>query len=425
MTRLRPPSRLLPAFRSRPSTEELQAIDLLARLAEQRGSALYLVGGSVRDLLLGLHHLDFDFVAETDAPALAREFRAATAAKVTIHDWSRTVAVEGTGFRFDLVTARRESYPRPGALPVVTPSTLADDLARRDFSINAMALALSGSAAGSLIDPHDGLADLRERRLRVFHDASFHDDATRLWRAGRYAARLHLSIDPHTAALIRHGLRFLDTVSPVRILHELDRTLDETRPERALLLLDALGVLRATHAGLSCTRQAAAAFPRVRRLGPAHLHAAYLCAMLAPVSARSIAGVIARLEPERHTREALAAFPELAETLAGLARQRAGPGIAAPALGRLPEAALAGWAARYPRTRGGRMARAYLTEWRHTHPLLDGNDLIRLGVPAGPAIGDALRTLRAARLDGRVATLDDEIRLVQTECIKRTEHEEA
>lgn len=411
--RLRSTRTLLSAFLGRLTPREREALVMLEGLAGQRGAGLYLVGGSVRDLLLGRGHLDLDFVVEADAPTVARAFGRATGARVTVHEAFRTAAVTGEGVRFDLVTARRESYPVPGALPVVALSTLADDLARRDFTVNAMALAAGGPQAGLLIDPHGGRADLAGGVLRVLHEGSFRDDATRLWRAGRYAARLRLRPDPLTKVLIQRDRGFLATISPTRIHHELERVLDEAAPERALRWLDRRDVLAATFPHLACTPTDAAALPRVRRLAPSNRHAAALAVLAFDWDGAVIEQATVRLELDRHEGAALRALPGLRGTLAGLVGRRAPPSATTFALDRYPEAALAAVAARHPRRQAGRLVLTYLRSWRHVRPLLSAAQLMEIGVPQGPALGELLRTLRAARLDGIVSSLEEEERLVR------------
>ncbi|MFN8556258.1 MAG: hypothetical protein U0531_02545 [Dehalococcoidia bacterium] len=244
---------------------ERDALSALAGLASHRGSAVHLVGGSVRDLLLGRNRLDLDYVVETDAPALAHRFGRDTGAHVTVHGAFRTATVRGEGYWFDLVTARREWYPSPGALPEVESAALADDLARRDFTINAMALTVSGAKEGALHDPHGGRADLAAYTLRTLHADSFRDDATRLWRGGRYAARLCLTPDPDTADQIRRHAGYVATISPARIRHELERILAEPAPEDALRILHRWGVLATTLPALACTDDDAAALRAARR----------------------------------------------------------------------------------------------------------------------------------------------------------------
>ena len=154
------------------------------------------------------------------------------------------------GVSLDLVMARRESYAAPGALPTVEPGSLADDLARRDFSINSMAVSLSAESWGDLTDPFDGAGDLERRVVRVLHPASFRDDATRLFRAARYAGRLGFGLEPETERLAREGASFIDTISGDRVRHELERIFEEPRAADILRIADGLGLLRAIHPAL-------------------------------------------------------------------------------------------------------------------------------------------------------------------------------
>ena len=139
--------------------------------------------------------------------------------------WSLTVQ----GVDVDLATARRETYERPGALPTVIPGTVEDDLARRDFSINAMAISLGEDSWGYLLDPHGGSTDLERGVIRVLHDRSFEDDATRIFRAIRYACRLDFRLESCTATLLERSLPYVSTISPDRVRHEIERIFREPR----------------------------------------------------------------------------------------------------------------------------------------------------------------------------------------------------
>src|SRR6187399_1791526 len=192
----------------------------LALVREVAGDPVYLVGGAVRDLLLGRGRADIDLVVEGDASALAGRL----GADVISHERFGTAKVRLDGHEVDIAGARSESYPHPGALPVIAAGVdLADDLRRRDFTINAMAIPLLGEPR--LIDPHGGRGDLARGQLRVLHDDSFADDPTRAIRAARYAARFGLALEQHTAELL--GKTDLDTVSADRREAELLRLAGE------------------------------------------------------------------------------------------------------------------------------------------------------------------------------------------------------
>ena len=171
--------------------------------AEEEGRMLYLVGGSVRDLALGRSQLDVDAVAEGEVQSLAAAAASALGGRCVAHREFGTVTLETDEARVDLAMARTETYTRPGALPRVHPASIGEDLARRDFTINALALALCGPERGRLLDPFGGWADLRRGLVRVLHPRSFIDDATRILRAVRYAVRLGFRLESETLALLR------------------------------------------------------------------------------------------------------------------------------------------------------------------------------------------------------------------------------
>jgi tRNA nucleotidyltransferase (CCA-adding enzyme) len=215
----------------------------LAPVREAGDDPVYLVGGAVRDLLLGRGRADIDLVVEGDAAALAERL----GAEVTSHDRFGTAKVKLNGHEIDIAGARSESYPRPGALPVITGGAdLAGDLRRRDFTINAMAIPLRGEP--HLIDPHGGEADLAARQLRVLHDGSFVDDPTRALRAARYASRFGFELEERTAGLICRA--DLGTVSADRREAELLRLADEERAASGFALLAEWGLLELRAAGV-------------------------------------------------------------------------------------------------------------------------------------------------------------------------------
>ncbi|HEY8291975.1 MAG TPA: hypothetical protein VIG44_05785, partial [Thermomicrobiales bacterium] len=226
-----------------------------AASAALEGGTAYLVGGPVRDLLRGemcLH--DIDIVTTADARHIARRFAVqerAEVAKTTDFGTATVRATDDDGgiTSVDFATARTETYPRPGALPVVTfPATINADLHRRDLTINAMALPITLQGFGKLLDPTGGMTDLHGGIIRILHDASFRDDPTRLYRAARYAARFGFIIEPHTSMLLRAAIAdgALTTISADRKRHELELGLREADPVACFAAFNAYGLLRAT-----------------------------------------------------------------------------------------------------------------------------------------------------------------------------------
>jgi tRNA nucleotidyltransferase (CCA-adding enzyme) len=413
-----------------PRLERLDARSLeILRLAGAFGDTLGLpiavVGGLVRDLLLGRtrDRTDLDLVVEGSAAALAHRLAQSLSGRAVEHATflTATVALPG-GRRIDLTTARSESYRAPGALPSVESASLVDDLARRDFSLNALAVRLDRAAWGRLVDTTGGLADLRARRIRVLHPCSFLEDPTRILRAARLAVRLVCRIDRTTRRLAIEASRIdvYRDLSGDRLRGELELILAERRPAAALGEADRLGLRGLLgrgngpgHRARSVERGLAAALgPRaLETLGPDAPLALALLALAGDGTGADVwAGRLA-LSPAAGNaiRQAARSAPDI---LAGLARAR-GPSAAFAILQGLPEVTLA-WA----RTRAGdgrarRYLDAYLRRWRRLPSLATGDDLVGLGVPPGPAMGALLRDLRAAQAAGRVRNRIDALRWLQ------------
>jgi tRNA nucleotidyltransferase (CCA-adding enzyme) len=357
--------------------------------------------------------LDVDIVAEGDVQSLAAAAASALGGRCVAHGEFGTVTLEADAVRVDLAMARAETYARPGALPRVRPASVEEDLARRDFTINALALALCGPERGRLLDAFGGWDDLRRGLVRVLHQRSFIDDATRILRAVRYAARLGFRLEAKTRALLLRDTSCLDTISGTRLRQELLRLLAEERPETALLPCQGLGVLAAVHPALRFDRRLAAAFRSARRrrgvpLGP-ELYLSLLGSPLSPEEASSVARRLALSARERRAVEGAAA---LAGAMAALAEPRLRPSEAVAQLEAYPEASLWAWALTAPSPLVRRRLRLYLGSWRYVKSALDGQALQRLGVARGPLIGEAMRMLRTARLDGQVRTREQEIAAV-------------
>ncbi len=367
----------------------MAAHPLVGRIVPHLAGEVHAVGGVVRDALLGLPPSgDADLVVEGPAIPLAQEAGRAVGARVVAHERFGTAALEMPhGGTVDMVTARRETYARPGALPDVVPGTLLDDLARRDFTVNAMALGLSGAATGLLTDPHGGLADLDARVVRALRPGSFAEDPSRLVRAARYAARLGFTLAPETEAEAREAAPRLD-LSSARVADELERMLGEATAGEALALLAALGVPWArpdAPARLEALEAAAA------RVGapPVPLWALRLGAGVAPeaVAGAAVPGWAAGVAAE------VARGPELAARLAEAGTPSEIDAVLRTTPAATAIAALAG---------GAEAVAAWWIGDRDRQPLVGGADLVAAGIPPGPAIGRALAAVRALLLDGHL-----------------------
>jgi tRNA nucleotidyltransferase (CCA-adding enzyme) len=354
---------------------ELETVRAAAR------QPVYLVGGAVRDLLLGRNRADIDLMVEGDATALAAVMGggdatvlpAALCCANSEHDRFGTVKVDVAGHEVDIVGARTETYEKPGALPTVTPAgSIEEDLARRDFTINAMAIPLQGEPR--LIDPYRGRHDLEEGVLRVLHDRSFVDDPTRAIRAARYASRFGFRLEPETEELLRQT--DLTTVSADRRRTELERLAAEANACEGFELLGAWGVIDLRPGGIDLMQAVDSL------LGMPHW---------AEIVPRERALVAAALGP---------AGAE--EVLASMWVPKPGEGVELAERRDPVELVLA-------RAMGADWLDHYLTSWRKIELEIDGDDLIAAGVEQGPAIGRGLRAARHRKLEGEIGSREQEL----------------
>lgn len=392
--------------------ETVRLLRLAGTVARGVGLPLYLVGGSVRDLALGLPVADLDLVVEGDASVLAHELAKALSGQVVAWSQFGTAKLRANGSTLDLVTARAESYRRPGALPTVRPGTLREDLLRRDFTINSLAMDLGEEPFGEVLDPTGGLEDLRLRLVRVLHERSFIDDATRILRALRYEQRLGFRLEEATERLLRRDLSYLDTISSDRLRHELERTLAEEKAALVLRRCLELGVLEAIHPSLRHAKDTLDVLERAptAQAGPSPLFwMAALAYHVTPAERLSLAARLNLTARQRRVVEDAGRVrkmePQLHRSLApsqvdGLLRELA------------PEAVEVGAIlAQEPGVR--ELLGRYLREWRRVRPALNGRDMLGLGVPQGPMVGELLEELRRARLDGQVTSRAEEEALVR------------
>jgi tRNA nucleotidyltransferase (CCA-adding enzyme) len=329
------------------------------------GERAFLVGGAVRDLLLGKPHPDLDVAVEGDAPELARRL----GADPVEHERFATARVELEGVRVDLASTRTEHYERPGALPEVEPAPLHSDLSRRDFTVNAMAVPLANTP--ELIDPHTGLDDLRAGLLSVLHPRSFVDDPTRAIRAARYAARFGFEVEPATLELLRRT--DLDTVSEDRRRAELLKLAAEADPAAGFRLLGDWGLLEFDSAGVALLGELLSGPP------------------WSEVAPRGRTVLRAALGELGRAPDLAAARPARPSEAVELAR-----GIS-------PEELAIG------RALGGRWLDDYVSEWRSVVLEIGGEDLLKAGVPEGPAIGRGLEEALRSKLDGEISGRDEEL----------------
>lgn len=403
----------------------VSALQLLATAAARSGGlveSLYIVGGFVRDMLLGRPTLDFDIVVVGKTMAFANYLSQQLGGRVTTHPpfgtatWYTVPNQAWLPPQIDFATTRVETYSAPAALPTVGlvrgPDALFRDTFRRDFTINAMAFRLYPPPFGLLIDPRGGREDLRRGLIQVMHSRSFLDDPTRIFRAARFATRLNFKISPATLSLIPPALEYLPTLSGERLRHEFDLIFTEADPAAMINRLWEWGALN--QIGLTFDEKKARGLRWVQAWlkRPAW-------AVREPISREAVGWIImAGGLPDslsitnRFSLNKLAAaglaeaarFPAIEAALAAAAR----PSDIDQALRNLSDEALLALWATLPDAGQRDQVADYTSRYRYQHPTLDGNFLRALGLKPGPLFGKLLAQLREALLNGEVVTPDDE-----------------
>ncbi|MDQ3379080.1 MAG: hypothetical protein M3546_01995 [Actinomycetota bacterium] len=394
--------------------EKLRALlDAVASLGDRAG-AVYLVGGTVRDILLGEESFDVDLAVEGNAIEFARALASTLGGRMTSHQKFGTAVVRyGADERVDVVSTRTELYDAPGALPTVKRAGLRDDLFRRDFTINAMAVSLQPADFGQLVDPFGGRADLDARLLRVLHDLSFIDDPTRIFRAIRYEARYGLELDEHSARLARACIEMglVGDLSSARLRDGLQALLEDPRAVGGVVRLGALTADRAIHPHLRADTEAAELFERALRLRD-ELHADVpswrigLAVLGRSLTSEEAYSWLERLAVRRRDADriagAITVAPRIVERLRS---ERLDPAeVVALADPFAPDAPLLALA-----TEDLGDLRDYFARLRDVRIEIGGTDLAALGLAESPRVGEVLAELRRRKLNGELDGRDSEL----------------
>lgn len=369
----------------------------------------FLVGGAVRDLLRGAEPVDVDIAVEGDARSAARALADRLGSEVREYERFATADVLMPGRTLHFATTREEVYDAPGDLPRVTNTSLPDDLRRRDFTVNAMAIGLTGDDLGHLYDPHGGLADLDAGLIRVLHDRSFIDDPTRLLRAVRYATRLDFALEPETERLAREAVAAdaLATVSGARIGADLMVLLREHEVGKGIELLRDLEIHTALHPELDPDPELVAS----AALGAAAIGADPAVSALAALvesAPEELDLWLADLQLLAEERDAASRAARVGPRIATTLRERDhSPSELRELLAKEPLEALAlALALRAP----SEAVLHWVTDLRGVGLEISGADLVAAGVPEGPAIGRALEETLRRKLDGLVSGRDEELK---------------
>jgi len=402
-----------------PSVQRLLAT--IGKEAEAAGLRSYLVGGWVRDLLLHEENLDLDVMVEGDGVAFAQRLGRRLGGRVHPHPRFETAVVSlPGGTKIDVATARTEYYEAPGALPTVVHGNVKMDLLRRDFTINALAVALNPGRFGALLDYFGGLKDLHDRVIQVLHSLSFVEDPTRVFRAIRFEQRLRFRLGETTRRLIRDTVAkgLFETLGGSRIFGELKLILKESNPLPALARMEELGVLRYIHPRARVTRAGLRLFGALRRRlavlgeqGREYRWLLYLAALCEGLGPRGVTELCVRLAiPPRPAARLVALVGDGRRLQKKLEMSRPWRASAVHTLlAPWPlEMAIYVWARTASRG-AAEAARDYIAAGAAAVTELKGRDLLALGYPPGPLYREILDVLLAERLEGRVKTREEEL----------------
>lgn len=390
--------------------EFLQLLQDIGSTARKRGESAYLVGGAVRDTLLGKDIMDLDLAVEGKAISLAKQIAGELKFTVKPHPRFGTATIFKDDFRIDLVTARSETYDRPGALPTIRHGTIQDDLARRDFTINSIAVSLKPGAFGELIDPYLGHSDLKNKLVRVLHPKSFMDDPTRILRALRYQQRLDFEFEQHTLKLLRANLGCLQTVSGERLWHEVELILNEDRPEKVFSQVEELGLAAQLCGQMGVADWLEDKFGRIRKMDNRlmNLPKIYLAILMFRATDSEAATCLKHLKMAGWANRVVRETKKLATHIPSLDNPDLHPSQVYQILnGYIPEVLRAAGVASDSAVIQ-KYIKLYLLDLINIKPELNGHDLRNMGITSGRKIGQILKKLRDARLDNIVKSRQDE-----------------
>jgi tRNA nucleotidyltransferase (CCA-adding enzyme) len=392
-------------------------------MARQQNVNAFLVGGAVRDWLLGLNRIDdMDYAVEGDAIELAAELEARHGGEVEDHPQFGTATWTWRGASVDLAMARCEHYAHPAALPAVSPCPIEQDLHRRDFTTNAIAMRLSD---GALIDPYAGRQDVTQRVLRALHANSFVDDPTRMLRGARYASRFNFNVDEQTLSWMHAGLPHLRALSGERMRYDLELIFEDAQPENGLALLQDWGSFKAMGIPVPPNDVIAQRYQQAReslmanewhfeslQITPAAiLRAIGWGALTYNIGQLGVARWIEWVPFEAHVRDALVSLGALGTASAMMFRGRRSR--QSELLSEFSGLALL---LGYLYEKDKHKKQAMLCEWkdwRWVKPVTTGDDLIKMNIPPGPVYSRILERLRKAWLDDEVKSYSEEQALLK------------
>ncbi len=408
--------------------ELVELIELSGNISEILGYTAYLVGGFVRDLLLGVKNFDLDIVIEGDGIKFAEELAARLKAKCTRHKRFGTATIHlKPHLKIDIVTARKEFYPTPASLPVVTFGRIEDDLSRRDFTINALAVSINRKSFGRFMDLFDGKADLADKKICILHDLSFVDDPTRILRAIRFEQRFGFAIEKKTLKYLREAVRIkmLEKVQPQRLRDEIILMLKEEHPIKQIKRLEQLAGLQFINPHLKISKKTDALlnsidgqvnwfkheFPHRRQLDN---WLVYFMGLVDSLEVSQINSISKKFVFRQGEEKRMLAYKEISlKIIAELSRPAVKPSKVFKLLESLSYEITLLIKAKSKDINLQRNIEDFFKIYNGMRILISGEDLRKLGVVPGPDYQKIFHKVLDARLDGQVKTREEELALAR------------
>ncbi len=409
----------------------LKILRTIGKVADSEGVNAYIVGGFVRDLIIGRENLDVDIVVEGDATEFAKKVAKRLNAKVHTFDRFKTaIVVMQNGFKIDMASARTEVYSSPGALPSIDIAPLKKDLFRRDFTINTLAIKLNEKEFGKLIDYFNGLKDIKEKKIRVIHSLSFIEDPTRILRALRFAVRYRFELGKHTEKLLKIAVqrKLFKTVEGRRLYLELKHIFEEDNPLRIVNRMNEYGVLKVLCPEINWNRSKKDLFESIRKMVIWHKVAferklnyplLYFAALLEGLPYQKVEEFLESLSPPVAEKELIMKIFIKSRQVLGRIHKNLKNSQILELLEGLPEEVVLYMAAKAKDGWKKGKILQFLKEWRFLKPSITGNDLKKLGIKPGPIYREILREVRNRVVDGELLNREEQVKFILDKFLKK------
>ena len=406
----------------------LRLLKLIGQKADALGLEAFVVGGVVRDIILNKENLDLDVVLESDAVNFAHELSQEYNASLIVYKQFKTATIVlPNGLRVDFSTARKESYPHPGDLPVVSAGSIHDDLFRRDFTINAMAIQLNQKKIGQLRDDFDGMRDLKKKRIRILHDQSFIDDPTRILRAVRFEQRLNFQIEKKTLYMLKLAVKqkAVNYVKPPRYFEEFKKILNEQHPRKSLKRLKDFGGLDFLDLKFKDFSRTLKLMERLEKIiedyksrfslrKPIEPWILYFFAVLDGMGNQKLKPLFLTFNLKNTDRQKVLSCKNISVILEKLSlAKNVPPSRVFQSLKPLSHEAILFLQAKAANSQVTKHTGDFFSKYEDVRLNIDGSDLASIGIPVGKKMGVVLKKILYAKIDGLIKTREDELNMAK------------